>query len=43
MGTAGRDFHNFDTAFRDHSASRVAAFTDLPFYRPDLEDCLRGF
>jgi predicted GTPase len=27
MGAAGRDFHNFNTVFRDDSASRVVAFT----------------
>jgi predicted GTPase len=27
MGAAGRDFHNFNTVFRDDSTSRVVAFT----------------
>jgi len=27
MGAAGRDFHNFNTVFRDDGASRVLAFT----------------
>jgi len=27
MGAAGRDFHNFNTVFRDDEASRVVAFT----------------
>ena len=27
MGAAGRDFHNFNTAFRDDPGSRVVAFT----------------
>jgi predicted GTPase len=27
MGAAGRDFHNFNTVFRDDAASRVVAFT----------------
>ena len=27
MGAAGRDFHNFNTVFRDDPASRVVAFT----------------
>jgi len=43
MGAAGRDFHNFNTCFRDNSAYRVVAFTaaQLPFianrrYPPEL-------
>jgi predicted GTPase len=27
MGAAGRDFHNFNTVFRDDPSSEVAAFT----------------
>ena len=27
LGAAGRDFHNFNVAFRDDLASRVMAFT----------------
>ncbi len=27
MGAAGRDFHNFNVAFRDHAACEVVAFT----------------
>lgn len=27
MGAAGRDFHNFNMAYRDDPASRVVAFT----------------
>jgi len=27
LGAAGRDFHNFNVVFRDHSASEVVAFT----------------
>jgi len=27
MGAAGRDFHNFNTVFRDHEAYEVVAFT----------------
>ena len=27
MGAAGRDFHNFNTVFRDNPSYRVAAFT----------------
>ena len=27
MGAAGRDFHNFNTVFREDSSSRVVAFT----------------
>ncbi len=27
MGAAGRDFHNFNTVFRDHDANEVVAFT----------------
>lgn len=33
MGAAGRDFHNFNTVFRDDPSSRVVAFTaaQIPF------------
>ena len=27
MGAAGRDFHNFNTVFRDNEAYEVVAFT----------------
>ena len=27
MGAAGRDFHNFNTVYRDDPGSRVVAFT----------------
>ncbi len=43
MGAAGRDFHNFNTVFRDDPSSRVVAFTaaQIPFiekrtYPPSL-------
>lgn len=43
MGAAGRDFHNFNTCFRDNPACRVVAFTaaQIPFianrrYPPEL-------
>ena len=35
MGAAGRDFHNFNTYFRDNPAYRVAAFTATQI--PDIE------
>jgi predicted GTPase len=35
MGAAGRDFHNFNTFFRDNKAYRVAAFTATQI--PDIE------
>jgi predicted GTPase len=36
MGAAGRDFHNFNTYFRDNKAYRVVAFTATQI--PDIED-----
>ena len=30
MGAAGRDFHNFNTFFRDHPDYQVVAFTAAP-------------
>jgi predicted GTPase len=35
MGAAGRDFHNFNTAFRDHPEYQVVAFTATQI--PDIE------
>jgi predicted GTPase len=35
MGAAGRDFHNFNTYFRDNEAFRVVAFTATQI--PDIE------
>ena len=35
MGAAGRDFHNFNTYFRDNPAYRVVAFTATQI--PDIE------
>ena len=35
MGAAGRDFHNFNTYFRDNEAYRVVAFTATQI--PDIE------
>ncbi len=35
MGAAGRDFHNFNTRFRDNPAYRVVAFTATQI--PDIE------
>lgn len=35
MGAAGRDFHNFNVAFRDNSAYEVVAFTATQI--PDIE------
>ncbi len=35
MGAAGRDFHNFNTYFRDNKAYRVVAFTATQI--PDIE------
>lgn len=47
MGAAGRDFHNFNVAFRDDDASRVIAFTatQIPniegrIYPPELAGAL---
>ena len=45
MGAAGRDFHNFNTCFRDNPAVRVVAFTAAQI--PGIEDrrypaCLAG-
>ena len=33
MGAAGRDFHNFNTVYRDDAAAEVVAFTatQIPF------------
>jgi predicted GTPase len=36
MGAAGRDFHNFNTVFRDDAASRVVAFTATQI--PNIDD-----
>lgn len=36
MGAAGRDFHNFNTVFRDNPAYRVVAFTAAQI--PDISD-----
>ena len=36
MGAAGRDFHNFNCLFRDHSDYEVVAFTATQI--PDIED-----
>ena len=36
MGAAGRDFHNFNTYFRDNKDYRVVAFTATQI--PDIED-----
>jgi predicted GTPase len=36
MGAAGRDFHNFNTVFRDDSSSEVVAFTATQI--PDIDD-----
>jgi len=35
MGAAGRDFHNFNTYFRDNPDYRVVAFTATQI--PDIE------
>ena len=35
MGAAGRDFHNFNTFFRDNEAYQVVAFTATQI--PDIE------
>ena len=35
MGAAGRDFHNFNTYFRDNEAYNVVAFTAAQI--PDIE------
>ena len=35
MGAAGRDFHNFNTYFRENPAYRVVAFTATQI--PDIE------
>ena len=35
MGAAGRDFHNFNTYFRDNPAYEVVAFTATQI--PDIE------
>ena len=35
MGAAGRDFHNFNTFFRENEAWRVVAFTATQI--PDIE------
>jgi len=35
MGAAGRDFHNFNTVFRDNPAYQVVAFTATQI--PDIE------
>lgn len=47
MGAGGRDFHNFNTFFRDHPGYRVVAFTatQIPFianrtYPPELSGSL---
>jgi predicted GTPase len=47
MGAAGRDFHNFNVAYRDHPAYHVVAFTatQIPgiagrLYPPDLAGAL---
>jgi len=36
MGAAGRDFHNFNTVFRDDANSQVVAFTATQI--PDIDD-----
>jgi len=36
MGAAGRDFHNFNTVFRDDAGSEVVAFTATQI--PDIDD-----
>jgi len=36
MGAAGRDFHNFNTCFRDHEAFEVVCFTATQI--PDIQD-----
>ncbi len=36
MGAAGRDFHNFNTCFRDNSDYKVVAFTAAQI--PDIDD-----
>jgi predicted GTPase len=36
MGAAGRDFHNFNTVFRDDPSSEVVAFTATQI--PDIDD-----
>jgi predicted GTPase len=36
MGAAGRDFHNFNTVFRDDPSSRVVAFTATQI--PNIDD-----
>ncbi len=36
MGAAGRDFHNFNTVYRDHPEYRVVAFTATQI--PDISD-----
>jgi len=36
MGAAGRDFHNFNTYFRNNKDSRVVAFTAIQI--PDIDD-----
>jgi predicted GTPase len=36
MGAAGRDFHNFNTVFRDDASSEVVAFTATQI--PDIDD-----
>ena len=36
MGAAGRDFHNFNTAFRDDASSEIVAFTATQI--PDIDD-----
>ena len=49
MGAAGRDFHNFNTVFRDNEAYEVVAFTatqipniDGRRYPPELAgSCIR--
>ncbi|KPK80336.1 MAG: hypothetical protein AMS27_17165, partial [Bacteroides sp. SM23_62_1] len=35
IGAAGRDFHNFNTYFRDHEEYHVVAFTAAQI--PDIE------
>lgn len=35
IGAAGRDFHNFNTCFRDHEGYRVVAFTAAQI--PDID------
>ena len=36
MGAAGRDFHNFNTFYRDNEAYKVMAFTAAQI--PDISD-----